>query len=62
MALGPIEILVIEFPGNQFTGAIIPELESQAAPALPSAPARDASPVVEIIRGDKRAQEVVRQE
>jgi pilus assembly protein CpaB len=34
----------------------------QAAPALPSAPARDASPVVEIIRGDKRAQEVVRQE
>ena len=27
MALGPIEILVIEFPGNQFTGAIIPELE-----------------------------------
>ena len=27
MALGPIEILVIEFPGNQFTGDIIPELE-----------------------------------
>ncbi len=27
MALGPIEILVIEFPGNQFTGEIIPELE-----------------------------------
>ena len=27
MALGPIEILVIEFPGSQFTGEIIPELE-----------------------------------
>jgi hypothetical protein len=27
MALGPIEILVIEFPGNKFTGDIIPELE-----------------------------------
>lgn len=27
MALGPIEILVIEFPGNKFTGEIIPELE-----------------------------------
>jgi Family of unknown function (DUF6325) len=27
MALGPIEILVIEFPGNRFTGEIIPELE-----------------------------------
>jgi hypothetical protein len=27
MALGPIEILVIEFPGSQFTGDIIPELE-----------------------------------
>ena len=27
MALGPIEVLVIEFPGNQFTGDIIPELE-----------------------------------
>ncbi len=27
MALGPIEVLVISFPGNQFTGEIIPELE-----------------------------------
>ncbi len=27
MALGPIEILVIEFPGSQFTGEIVPELE-----------------------------------
>jgi len=27
MGLGPIEILVIEFPGSQFTGEIIPELE-----------------------------------
>ena len=27
MALGPIEVLVIEFPGNKFTGEIIPELE-----------------------------------
>jgi hypothetical protein len=27
MALGPIEVLVISFPGNQFTGGIIPELE-----------------------------------
>ena len=27
MALGPIEVLVIEFPGNRFTGEIIPELE-----------------------------------
>jgi hypothetical protein len=27
MGLGPIEILVIEFPGSQFTGDIIPELE-----------------------------------
>ena len=27
MALGPIEVLVISFPGNQFNGAIIPELE-----------------------------------
>jgi pilus assembly protein CpaB len=30
--------------------------------APPSAPAPEAQPVVEIIRGDKRAQEVVRQE
>jgi hypothetical protein len=27
MALGPIEVLVINFPGNQFSGGIIPELE-----------------------------------
>jgi hypothetical protein len=27
MALGPIEVLVVSFPGNQFNGAIIPELE-----------------------------------
>jgi uncharacterized membrane protein len=27
MALGPIEVLVIGFPGNQFNGDIIPELE-----------------------------------
>jgi hypothetical protein len=27
MGLGPIEILVIEFPGSQFTGEIVPELE-----------------------------------
>jgi len=27
MALGPIEVLVVGFPGNQFTGEIIPELE-----------------------------------
>ena len=27
MALGPIEVLVIGFPGNQFTGGILPELE-----------------------------------
>jgi hypothetical protein len=27
MALGPIEVLVVSFPGNQFTGGIIPELE-----------------------------------
>ena len=25
--LGPIEVLVIGFPGNQFTGGILPELE-----------------------------------
>ena len=31
MALGPIEILVIEFPGNKFTGEIIPELERLVA-------------------------------
>ncbi len=27
MALGPIEVLVISFPGNQLSGEIIPELE-----------------------------------
>ncbi|MEM9513752.1 MAG: DUF6325 family protein [Actinomycetota bacterium] len=27
MALGPIEVLVIAFPGNQFNGRILPELE-----------------------------------
>jgi len=27
MALGPIEIVVIGFPGNQFSGLIVPELE-----------------------------------
>ncbi|MGZ5397185.1 MAG: DUF6325 family protein [Mycobacterium sp.] len=26
MALGPIEVVMIAFPGNQFTGEIIPEL------------------------------------
>jgi pilus assembly protein CpaB len=34
----------------------------RATAAPPSAPAPEAQPVVEIIRGDKRAQEVVRQE
>ena len=28
MALAPIELLVIGFPGNQFTGGILPELET----------------------------------
>lgn len=27
MALGPIEVLVVSFPGNQFSGEIIPELQ-----------------------------------
>jgi len=27
MTLGPIEVIVIGFPGNQFNGEIIPELE-----------------------------------
>ncbi len=27
MALGPIEVFVIAFPGNQFNGQVIPELE-----------------------------------
>lgn len=31
MALGPIEVLVIEFPGSKFTGEIIPELEALIA-------------------------------
>ena len=28
VALGPIEVLVMGFPGNEFTGGILPELES----------------------------------
>ncbi len=27
MALGPIEVLVVAFPGNRFTGEILPELD-----------------------------------
>jgi uncharacterized membrane protein len=27
MALGPIEVLMVGFPGNQFNGEILPELE-----------------------------------
>ena len=27
MALGPIEVLVVGFPGNQFNGEILPEIE-----------------------------------
>jgi hypothetical protein len=27
MGLGPIEVLVVEFPGNRFNGQILPELE-----------------------------------
>jgi hypothetical protein len=27
MALGPIEVIVVGFPGNQFNGEILPELE-----------------------------------
>ena len=27
MTLGPIEVVVVEFPGNNFTGAIVPELQ-----------------------------------
>ena len=27
MTLGPIEVLVVSFPGNEFNGEIIPELE-----------------------------------
>jgi hypothetical protein len=28
MAYGPVEMLVVKFPGNQFKGEIVPELES----------------------------------
>ena len=31
MALGPVEVLVFSFPGSQFNGAIIPELERLTA-------------------------------
>jgi len=31
MALGPVEVLVFSFPGNQFNGEIIPELERLTA-------------------------------
>jgi len=31
MSLGPIEVLVIGFPGNRFNGAILPELERLVA-------------------------------
>lgn len=31
MALGPVEVLVVGFPGNQFTGEIVPELERLTA-------------------------------
>jgi uncharacterized membrane protein len=31
VALGPIEILVVAFPGNQFSGEIVPELERLTA-------------------------------
>ena len=27
MALGPVEVLVVAFPGNQFNGEIIPEIQ-----------------------------------
>lgn len=27
MALGPVEVIVVGFPGNQFNGEILPELE-----------------------------------
>lgn len=27
MALGPVEYIIVGFPGNQFNGAIIPEME-----------------------------------
>jgi hypothetical protein len=31
MALGPVEVLVFSFPGSQFNGAIVPELERLTA-------------------------------
>jgi hypothetical protein len=31
MTLGPIEVLVVAFPGNQFNGQILPELERLVA-------------------------------
>ena len=31
MALGPVEVLVFSFPGSQFNGGIIPELEKLTA-------------------------------
>ncbi len=31
MALGPVEVLVLSFPGSQFNGDIIPELERLTA-------------------------------
>ena len=27
MSVGPIEVIVVEFPGNRFNGRIIPELK-----------------------------------
>ena len=29
MALAPIEVLVLHFPGNQFSGGVLPEIERQ---------------------------------
>jgi hypothetical protein len=34
MALGPVEVLVFSFPGNQFNGEIIPELERLTAEGI----------------------------
>jgi len=31
MALGPVEVIVVGFPGNRFTGTIVPELERLVA-------------------------------
>jgi hypothetical protein len=36
MALGPIELLVLKFPGNQFSGEIIPALCASSTSSLPS--------------------------